>query len=162
MSNAKPDPGAVQESVTAAGRTGFCESFANRVDVVSRTEYVTRARGQIAAVLKRERRFLSAAEIHRLLEGDGARVALSTVYRNLEHLQNKGEITARAEPDGETRYMPCEPTHHHHHAICTACGRVADVDCTAVEQFAESLLMRDGFELDGHAMEFFGRCKTCR
>jgi Fur family transcriptional regulator, ferric uptake regulator len=130
--------------------------------MVARTEYVTRAREQIAGILRREQRFLSAAEIHQLLERSGARVALSTVYRNLEHLQNKGEITARTEADGETRYMPCEPTRHHHHAICSACGRVVDVDCTAVEQFAQSLRTIQGFELDGHAMEFFGRCKSCR
>jgi Fur family transcriptional regulator, ferric uptake regulator len=130
--------------------------------MVARTEYATRARGQIAAILKREKRFLSAGEIHKLLERGGARVALSTVYRNLEHLQNKGEIIARAEPDGETRYMPCEPKRHHHHAICSTCGRVEDVDCTAVEQFAESLRTISGFELDGHAMEFFGRCRSCR
>jgi Fur family transcriptional regulator, ferric uptake regulator len=130
--------------------------------MVGRTEYVTRAREQIAAILRGERRFLSAAEIHRLLEGRGARMALSTVYRNLEHLQKKGEITARAEADGETRYMPCEPQRHHHHAICRRCGRVVDVDCRAVEQFAESLRKINGFELDGHAMEFFGRCRSCR
>jgi Fur family transcriptional regulator, ferric uptake regulator len=130
--------------------------------VVGRTEYVTRAREQIAAILKREQRFLSAAEVHQLLERNGARVALSTVYRNLEHLQKKGEVTARSEPDGETRYMPCEPKHHHHHAICNRCGRVIDVDCAAVDEFAQSLRARNGFELDGHAMEFFGRCKSCR
>ena len=127
-----------------------------------RAEYVTRAREQIAAILNGERRFLSAAEIHQLLEETGAKVALSTVYRNLEHLQSKGELTARTEADGETRYMPCEPQHHHHHAICSVCGRVEDVDCTAIEQFAESLRISSGFQLDGHAMEFFGRCRQCR
>jgi Fur family ferric uptake transcriptional regulator len=127
-----------------------------------RAEYVTRAREQIAAVLQRERRFLSAAEIHHLLEEAGAKVALSTVYRNLEHLQATGELTARTEADGETRYMPCEPEHHHHHAICSVCGHVDDVDCTAIEQFAESLRTSSGFVLDGHAMEFFGRCRKCR
>jgi Fe2+ or Zn2+ uptake regulation protein len=55
-----------------------------------RAEYVTRAREKIAAILNRERRFLSAAEIHHLLDQGGAKVALSTVYRNLEHLQSKG------------------------------------------------------------------------
>jgi Fur family ferric uptake transcriptional regulator len=58
--------------------------------------------------------------------------------------------------------MLCAPEHHHHHAICRACGRVEDVDCTAVEQFAESLRTANGFQLDGHAMEFFGRCAACR
>jgi len=127
-----------------------------------RSEYVTRAREQIANVLNSERRFLSAAEIHQLLEAAGAKVALSTVYRNLEHLQGKGELTARTEGDGETRYMPCEPQRHHHHAICSKCGRVEDVDCRAIEQFTESLRTSSGFQLDGHAMEFFGRCRACR
>jgi Fe2+ or Zn2+ uptake regulation protein len=58
--------------------------------------------------------------------------------------------------------MLCEPAHHHHHAICERCGRVEDVDCAAMEQFAEALRSLHGFELDGHAMEFFGRCSTCR
>jgi len=128
-----------------------------------RAEYVTRARERIAGILHRERRFLSAAEIyHHLLEEGGAKIALSTVYRNLEHLQSKGELTARTEADGETRYMPCEPQHHHHHAICSVCGRVEDVDCTAIEQFAESLRTSSGFQLERHAMEFFGRCRQCR
>ena len=130
--------------------------------MAARSAYVTRAREQIAAVLRRERRFLSASEIYALLERGGAKVALSTVYRNLEHLQGKGELTARSEPDGETRYMPCEPEHHHHHAICRTCGKVEDVDCTAVEQFTESLRVSSGFRIDDHAMEFFGKCRTCQ
>ena len=112
--------------------------------------------------MRGERRFLTAGEIHAVLEGGGAKVALSTVYRTLDHLQNKGEVTARPQADGETSYMLCEPEHHHHHAICRTCGRVEDVDCTAIELFSKSLRTLNGFELDGHAMEFFGRCRACR
>jgi Fe2+ or Zn2+ uptake regulation protein len=31
-----------------------------------------------------------------------------------------------------------------------------------MEQFAKSLRKIHGFELDGHALEFFGRCRACR
>lgn len=127
-----------------------------------RADYVTRPRELIAGILRRERRFLSAAEVHRCLAATRAKVSLSTVYRTLEHLQQKGEITARVDPQGETAYMLCAPERHHHHAICQTCGRVEDVDCTAVEQFAESLRAANGFALDGHALEFFGRCRACR
>lgn len=89
-------------------------------------------------------------------------MSLSTVYRTLEHLQSKGDVTARVDAAGETAFMLCEPDRHHHHAICRRCGRVEDVDCTAVDRFAESLRTANGFELDGHAMEFFGRCRACR
>ena len=128
----------------------------------TRAEYVTRPREWIASVLAREPRFLSAAEIHQRLKRSGARVSLSTVYRSLDRLQAKGEVTARPDAQGEATYMLCEPARHHHHAICSQCGRVEDVDCAAIEQFAQSLRALNGFELNGHAMEFFGRCRTCR
>lgn len=128
----------------------------------TRADYVTRPRELIAEILGRERRFLSASEIHQQLEAADARVSLSTVYRTLDYLQGKGDVTARSDPAGETGYMLCEPEHHHHHAICRRCGRVEDVDCDAVDQFAASLRAHNGFDLDGHSMEFFGTCRACR
>lgn len=127
-----------------------------------RTEYATRPREEIANVLRREKKFLSAADIHRKLTRAHARMALSTVYRTLEHLQSKGEVTERVDAAGEASYMYCAPQRHHHHAICRKCGRVEDVDCDAVDTFARSLRKRHGFTLDDHAMEFLGRCKECK
>jgi Fur family transcriptional regulator, ferric uptake regulator len=130
--------------------------------MAARSNYVTRPREQIASILRARKRFISAAEIHRVLEGDKAKVSLSTVYRTLEHLLSKGDVTVRIDPAGESTYMLCEPEHHHHHAICRVCGKVEDVDCTAIEQFSDSMRALHGFELDEHTMEFFGRCKACR
>jgi Fur family ferric uptake transcriptional regulator len=125
-----------------------------------RSEYVTRPREQIAAVLRDNPRFLSAAEIHASLKDK--RVALSTVYRTLEHLLDRGEVALRVDDAGEASYKLCKPEHHHHHAICRTCGRVEDVDCKAIDEFADSLRNIHGFELDGHTMEFFGTCNACR
>lgn len=127
-----------------------------------RADYVTRPRELIAGILQRERRFLSASEIHQQLSAAEVKVSLSTVYRTLEHLQHKGEVTARVDAQGEAAYMLCEPERHHHHAICRTCGRVEDVDCAPIDQFAESLRTLNGFELEDHAMEFFGNCSACR
>ncbi len=128
-----------------------------------RHEYSTRPRERIAELLRSERRFLSAGDIHGLLGSGQARVALSTVYRTLEHWLSKGEVTARVDPQGESTFMLCAPQQqHHHHAICNACGRVEDVGCEAIDRIAESLRGSHGFELSGHAMEFFGRCRACR
>jgi Fur family ferric uptake transcriptional regulator len=125
------------------------------------TEYVTRPREQIAGILRAEKRYLSAAEIHERLGRAHAKVALSTVYRALERLQSKGEIVARVDEAGESTYVLC-PGAHHHHAICRVCGRVEDVNCDAIGELAGALRAHHDFELEGHAMEFFGRCKTCR
>ena len=126
-----------------------------------RADYATRPREQIVAVLQAERRFLSAAEIARALDERHAKVSLSTVYRTLERLSAKGDATERVDEAGEATYMLCEPTHHHH-AICSSCGRVEDVDCSAINQFSESLRKIHGFELEHHKMEFLGKCRDCR
>ena len=126
-----------------------------------RTEYVTRPREQVSAVLRKERRYLSAGEIHDLLKKTRAKVSLSTIYRTLDLLQTKGEASSRIDEHGEATYVFCEPTHHHH-AICRGCGKVEEVACEAMERFAGELRAHHGFELDDHEMEFFGRCAACK
>jgi Fur family transcriptional regulator, ferric uptake regulator len=125
-----------------------------------RAQYVTRPREQIAAVLRSNPRFFSAAEIHSSLRDK--KIALSTVYRTLEHLLERGEVAMRVDDAGESSYKLCEPSSHHHHAICRVCGRVEDVACEAIEEFARSLTSMHGFKLDGHTMEFYGTCRACR
>ena len=128
----------------------------------TRADYVTRPRELVAAILRGAKRFISAAEIHRTLATESSRVSLATVYRTLEHLREKGEAEVRIDDAGEATYMVCEPQHHHHHAICSKCGRVVNVECDAMDRFAEALRETHAFELDAHKMEFSGRCKECR
>lgn len=124
------------------------------------TEYVTRPRELISRVLGGERRYLSAGDIYGRLEREQAKVALSTVYRTLEHLLAKGQVSARVDAAGETTYVSCEGAHHHH-AICRVCGKVEDVDCSALEAIGDALKAHHGFALEDHAVEFFGRCNAC-
>jgi len=126
-----------------------------------RAQYSTRPREQISEILRGEKRYFSAAEIHRRLRDAHAKVSLATVYRTLGLLEERGEVSARVDEGGEAAYVSCAPTHHHH-AICRTCGKVEDVDCDAVGRFSEALRKYNGFELDDHEMEFFGRCSACR
>jgi len=126
-----------------------------------RAQYSTRPREQIAAILRKERRYLSAAEIYMLLKKTRAKVSLSTVYRTLDLLQAKGEASSRVDERGESTYVVCAPTHHHH-AICRKCGKVEELACEALERIAGELRSHHGFELDDHAMEFFGTCASCK
>lgn len=126
-----------------------------------RSEYVTRPREQISAILRREQRYLSAADVFALLKKARAKVSLSTVYRTLGMLESKGEASSRLDPAGEATYVSCARTHHHH-AICSQCSRVEEVACQTIERLANDLVSHHGFELEDHAMEFFGRCASCR
>ncbi len=125
-----------------------------------RTTYSTKPREQVSAVLRREKRYLSAAEIHAILRKSRTSVSLSTVYRTLDLLAGKGEASARVDERGETTFVVCDRSHHHH-AVCNTCGKVEDVSCEAIESVANALRSHHGFKLADHEMEFFGTCGAC-
>jgi Fur family ferric uptake transcriptional regulator len=126
-----------------------------------RTQYVTRPREQISAILRKERRYLSAAEIHAILDKARSNVALSTVYRTLDLLASKGEASSRVDEHGEATFVLCAPTHHHH-AICRGCGAVQEIDCEALERLAVEMREHHDFELEEHEIAFYGKCAACR
>ncbi len=126
-----------------------------------RATYATKPREQVSAVLRREKRYLSAAEIHAILRKARTNVSLSTVYRTLDMLAGKGEASARVDERGETTFVDCDQSHHHH-AVCNDCGKVEDVSCEAIESVAHALRSHHGFKLADHEMEFFGTCGACR
>lgn len=128
---------------------------------MSRNLYATRSRERIADLLRSERRYLSAAAIHRILRSGGTEVSLSTVYRTLDLLVSMGVASARPDEQGELTYVFCT-VDHHHHAICRKCGHVEEVDCAAMDAFAAALRTHHAFELDAHALEFYGRCARCQ
>jgi len=129
--------------------------------VVERTVYSTTARRKVAELLRTERRYLTAAAIYRILRTQTSRLALSTVYRTLDMLVENGIVSSRTDASGELSFVYCRDGHHHH-AICTNCGHVDEVSCSAIDQFKASLLEEQAFEIDDHAIEFFGRCARCR
>jgi len=127
----------------------------------ARRVYATATRRAILDLLKSEQRYLTAAAIYTRVQEMNPKVALSTVYRTLELLTRLGTISSRTEAGGEAGYLFCA-TVHHHHAVCTICGHVDDVDCAAMEQFKAALLSNQSFSLDEHSLEFYGRCIRCR
>jgi Fur family ferric uptake transcriptional regulator len=128
----------------------------------SRPTYSTSSRRAILGLLQSERRYLTAAEIYGILRKKGLRPALTTVYRTLQFLTKLGAVSSRSGPSGDSAYLFCANDQHHHHAICTKCGHVAEVNCRVIDEFKKLLLARQAFTLDEHALELYGRCASCR
>jgi len=53
-------------------------------------------------------------------------------------------------------------THHHHHIVCTQCGKiVAMTEDEKIEHLITMLAKRYGFSADSHQLEISGRCSEC-
>ncbi len=122
----------------------------------------TRQRSAVVDVLKEIDRFASAQSIHRELTDRGQKVGLTTVYRTLQTLTEVGAVDALNSDTGETLYRHCLTDRHHHHLVCTSCGRSEEIDGGPVEEWAKQTAEKFGFELSGHDAEIFGICQNCK
>ncbi len=94
-------------------------------------------------------------------------VPRSSAYRHLVDLQNAGIVRRIAARDEFARFELAEEfTEHHHHLLCTICGRVFDV--TPSESFelmvgkvVEDLSRRLGFRPTSHSLDVVGHCAEC-
>jgi Fur family ferric uptake transcriptional regulator len=86
----------------------------------------------------------------------------TTVYRQLDQLKKNGILLELDFGDLQKRYeLVCDD--HHHHLICTKCGRVLDIRLRQELDEEEARIAREtGFSIERHALEFFGRCPACQ
>ncbi len=120
---------------------------------------ITAQRTAIVEALAATGRYLTARELHARLARKHAGIGLATVYRTLETLHAKGAVSAQKRR-GETAYLFCPPEHHHH-AVCTKCGKVEDVPCRAIDRIGRDLTAGLRFTLVQHRLELLGLCARC-
>jgi Fur family ferric uptake transcriptional regulator len=121
----------------------------------------TLQRQEIIAVLQSSDRFRSAQGIHAELQGAGAHVGLTTVYRHLQLLVDQGRVHAVQAGDRSVAYRWCS-VEHHHHVVCRRCGAGVEVSGDAFEEWVASAADSLGFTDVTHVLEVFGVCPACR
>lgn len=131
---------------------------------------MTAPREAILGLLSRSSGHLSAKEIHAALYVARPDLGLTTVYRTLELLSRLGLVRKVDTGDGQGRYeLKTESgAGHHHHLICTRCGRIIDYrdfvreEQDLVRKTAEALAKKHNFLIHDHNIEFLGLCERCR
>jgi Fur family transcriptional regulator, ferric uptake regulator len=97
----------------------------------------------------------------------GARQSQSSLYRNLAVLEQAGAVRRIASVDDVARYELAEElTHHHHHLVCSLCGRIDDVTFPAgieraLGEAADAANEQRGYVVDSHRFELVGTCPDC-
>lgn len=91
----------------------------------------------------------------------------STIYRNLTLLAEVGVACRLPGTDDHGRYELAEELcGHHHHLVCTRCGRVDDVVATALleralDEAAKAVTNRQGYLVTEHRFDQLGLCPKC-
>ena len=121
----------------------------------------TRQRTAVITVLREMENFASAKTIHQELLKRDLKVGLTTVYRTLQSLSEAKAVDVLHMSNGESLYRHCRNSDHHHHLVCTQCGRTIEINGGPVEQWANEIATKYGFRLTGHDAEVFGLCNQC-
>lgn len=129
------------------------------LDILKSNGYkYTGKREEMIKIFAREKRYLSAKDMLEFMRIDYPSLSFDTIYRNLS-LFSELEILEHTEMKGERIYrLSCATEQHHHHLICTECGRTQKLDmCPMNGVLGEP----EGFTITGHKFEIYGYCQEC-
>jgi Fur family ferric uptake transcriptional regulator len=124
----------------------------------------TRGRRAVVELLAKAGHPVSIEEIARR----APRLPRSSAYRHLVDLQQAGVVRRVVGNDEYSRFELAEDiTEHHHHLLCTNCGRVLDVTPTpafeqAMSSYLAGLATASGFVSFDHRLDVLGSCEDCR
>ena len=87
-------------------------------------------------------------------------VNVSTIYRTLEVLEERGLVRHAHLSDRAPTYHSVTD-HEHFHLVCRNCHRVISVDPDVVAPLASRLREEQGFVIDVGHLAIFGECVEC-
>jgi Fur family ferric uptake transcriptional regulator len=83
-------------------------------------------------------------------------LALSTVYRTMKLLEERGAIDRHAFADGVSRYEHADQKHHDH-LIDMDSGEVIEFASEEIEKLQERIAAELGYDIVKHRLELYGR-----
>ena len=117
----------------------------------------TAPRRALAAAIGEQDHHFTAEELRKQLPPSMGR---ATVYRTLKILVDAGVLCRVLLEDGDLHYQLSHHGHHHH-LLCGHCGSSQDLTGCDIEDVLATTSARHGFELSGHWLEVYGRCRNC-
>jgi Fur family transcriptional regulator, ferric uptake regulator len=123
----------------------------------------TAGRRAIVDMLLRTQHPVSITDIADLLPD----LPRSSAYRHLVDLQGAAVVRRVTANDDFARFELAEDlTEHHHHLLCTDCGKVVDITPSSsfekvVSRHLDELAVASGFKPHGHRVDVLGVCASC-
>lgn len=119
----------------------------------------TASRRILLEVLFEAPEHLTAEELTRAVQERAPDVHLSTVYRNLEELEELGVVAHTHLGHGPATYQLASLAHAHF--LCEHCGRSFEAPDELFAGLAVAARERLGFAIDPRHFAVLGRCREC-
>jgi len=117
---------------------------------------ITRPRRAILQILSETADHPDAMEIFKRALALDSTISLSTVYRTMKLLEDKGEIQRHAFAGGPSRFEQADGEHHDH-LIDIDSGDVIEFHSDRIEQLQDEIARELGYDIIHHRLELYGR-----
>ena len=121
---------------------------------------MTVQRRLVLDALERARHHTTAEEIAKRIRTRYPQIDPSTVYRNLEALEQLGFVTHTHFDDRVTRWHRSDEERHGH-LVCRGCGAEEEIPLAPLESLGRRLRDEHGFRADLAHSAIVGVCKDC-
>lgn len=122
---------------------------------------LTQSRRHILAALIASEGHITADGLYDSVSQEQPGIGRMSVYRTLDLLSQLGLIRPFYQQTGAAHYILLD-NGHHHHLVCSHCGKVIEFDDCAVKKVERAVRRNYNFEIQGHLLEFIGRCSDCQ
>lgn len=103
----------------------------------------------------------AAEEILTAVRGPLPDITIQSVYVVLMDLTGIG-LLRKIDPPGSPSRYETRTGDNHHHAVCTGCGRIEDVDCAVGHAPCLTPSNTGGMQIEVAEVLFRGLCTNCR
>lgn len=121
---------------------------------------VSRQRASIARAVASLLGAFTVDDLARAVREEEPGVGTATLYRAVSAMADSGHLEVVGERDGARLYAACDADGHHHHIVCTGCGRFEAAPC-AISHATRDHAEGAGFVLAAHDLTLYGLCPAC-
>ena len=123
---------------------------------------LTPQRRALLKVIAAQHDYLSPEALFEKTRQEYPGIGLVTIYRTLDLLNQLDLVCRIHSSSGCHDYIMRRPTEHHHHLVCSSCGRAVDFTDCDLSDLEKRLSAETGYKIQGHLLELWGRCAGCR
>ena len=121
---------------------------------------LTRQRKVVLEVIRDSHAHLTANEVFSAARSKLATISFATVYNSLRFLKDAGHIAEIQFGNGASRFDAM--TDRHDHAICTACGKLVDIEMEHPALLVEMAAKMSKFKPQSLEFTLRGLCPDCK
>ena len=122
---------------------------------------LTRQRRVVLAAVRAGDHHPTAAEVFDAARKSMPGISFATVYNSLRYLKRAGLICEIAS-FGKSPSRYDSETYRHDHAVCSACGKLADFDLPGTVGLIRAAARASRFQAESVHLTLVGRCPKCR